>query len=395
MNQSESKSDTVLKNKINFDLFGIVRMRLENPTEDDIESMKKQIGFEPSEFEYEPDIIIRFTPDLVTPDFAFLDINSAGFTKDDFYLISSEKPYKKIKIPFEKIGSKIEIVCEHGVKSIPLLNHLINFTFLGKNYLPLHSSGLSFNGKGMLIMGWAHGGKTSALMSFAMHGANYVGDDWVILYPKENLMYGLPLPISIKEWQFSQIPKLLPKKNAKQKMIFGIIHSLDFVYKYASKIGMNKIALINLLGDVLPTLKKQLKVQISPGKIFGDRIQKNGTPLNFVLLTLSHGSEEIRIEECDWKEVVDRMINSNKFEQISMFKFYEVFKFAFPNRKNEFLENSVQLQHQLLTEALMNKKSYKVSHPYPVEFEKLYSQLNQTIFESKEFKQEKSINIIN
>jgi len=395
MIQSESKSETTLKNKIDFDLFGIVRIRLENPSVDDIKSMKKQIGFEPSEIENEPDIIIRFTSDFVTQDFTFLDINSAGFTKDDFYLISGEKPFKKIKIPFEKIGSKIEIVCEHGMKSIPLLNHIINFTLLGKNYLPLHSSGMSFNGKGMLIMGWAHGGKTSALMSFAMHGARYVGDDWVILSPEENLMYGLPLPISIKEWQFSQIPKLLPPKNAKQKMIFGIIHSIDFVHKCASKIGMNKIALINLLGDVLPTLKKQLKVQIPPGKIFGDRIEKNGTPLNFVLLTLSHGNEEIRIEECDWEEVVERMINSNKFEQISMFKFYEVFKFAFPNRKNEFLENSIQLQHQLLTKALMNIKSFKVLHPYPVEFEKLYSQLNQTIFESNGYKQEKSINIIN
>ena len=395
MNQSESKSDTILKNKINFDLFGIVRIRLENPTEDDIKSVKKQIGFEPSKFEDEPDIIIRFTSDLVTKDFTFLDINSAGFTQDDFYLISGEKPYKKIKIPFEKIGSKIEIVCEHGVKSIPLLNHLINFTFLGKNYLPLHSSGLSVNDKGVLIMGWAHGGKTSALMSFAMHGAYYVGDDWVILNPKEKLMYGLPLPVSIKEWQFSQIQKLLPKKTTKQKMIFGIIHSIDFVYRNASRIGMKKIALINLLGDVLPTLKKQLKVQIPPGKIFGDRIQKNGTPLNFVLLTLSHGSDEIHIEECNWEEVADRMINSNKFEQMSMFKFYEVFKFAFPNRKNEFLENSIRLQHQLLSEALMDKKSYKVTHPYPVEFEKLYNRLNEAIFESNGYKKEKSISIKN
>ena len=185
MNATETQPNSEIKNKADFNLFDVIGIRLENPTEDDIKSMKKQIGFDPSEFEYEPDIIIRFTSDLVTQDFTFLDINSAGFTKDDFYLISSEKPYKKIKVPFEKIGSKIEIVCEHGVKSIPLLNHLINFTFLGKNYLPLHSSGLSFNGKGMLIMGWAHGGKTSALMSFAMHGAYYVGDDWVILYPKE------------------------------------------------------------------------------------------------------------------------------------------------------------------------------------------------------------------
>jgi len=43
-----------------------------------------------------PDITIHFTSELNTPGFTFLGLNSAGFTKDDFYLISQENPHKKI-----------------------------------------------------------------------------------------------------------------------------------------------------------------------------------------------------------------------------------------------------------------------------------------------------------
>lgn len=393
MNVNQMYQNTVVKNQVDFNLFDIVGIRLENPTDDDIKSMKKQIGVDPAELNFVPDITIHFISELNTSGFTFLGLNSAGFTKDDFYLISREKPHKKIQVPFEKIGSKITITCEHGVKSIPLLNHIINFTFLGKDYLPLHSSALYFNGNGLLIMGWTKGGKTETLMSFANHGAQYVGDEWVILSPNGELMYGLPVPICIWEWQFSQIPNLLPKLNAKKKIVFSAVHFLDFLYRFSSRIGMGKVSLVKLLEEALPVFKRQLNIRVLPKEIFKDRIQKNGTPIDFVLLAVSHDNENILVEEHDWAEIVDRMINSNECEQMSFFEFYSVFKFAFPNKKNEFLENSKQLQHHLLTDALSGKKSYQVSHPYPVEFEKLYKQLQYSIFEPEYNNQEALVNI--
>ena len=393
MIQSESKSETTLKNKIDFDLFGIVRIRLENPSVDDIKSMKKQIGFDPVESNFEPDITIQFTSELSTPGFTFLGLNSAGYTKDDFYLISGEKTYKKIKIPFEKIGSKITITCEHGVKSIPLLNHIVNFTFLGKNYLPLHSSAVYINGNGLLVMGWTKGGKTETLMSFANHGAHYVGDEWVILSPNGEFMYGLPVPICIWEWQFSQIPNLLPKLNAKTKIVFSAVHFLDFVYRFSSRIGLGKVSPVNLLEEALPAFKRQLNIRVLPKEIFKDRIKKNGAAIDFVLLAVSHDKENILIEEYDWAKIVDRMIYSNACEQMPFFEFYNVFKFAFPKKKNEFLENTEQLQHHLLTNALSRKKSYQVSHPYPVEFEQLYNKLYNKIFDSNKYESKFLVNV--
>jgi len=383
MNVTETQPNTEIKNKVDFNLFDIVGIRLENPTDDDIKSIKNQLGVEPKDINNEPDITIRFTSKLYTPNFSFIGLNSAGFTEDNFFLISEESPDKKIQIPFEKIGGRINIICEQGVKSIPLLNDIINFTFLGKNYLPLHSSGLYFNGKGLLIMAWANGGKTSTLISFARHGASYVGDEWIVLSPNDNLMYGLPGTISIKEWQLKQISQLLPKIEFKKRIVFAAVHLIDSIHKYIKKIGFGKSTVAGLLAKALPALKRQLKIEILPEKIFTDKQQKNGTPIDFILLAVSHDDFKILVEKCDWFEIAGRMINSNKFEQLSFLKFYNVFKFAFPEKTNEFLENSGYIQNQLLLKAFNNKNSFKVFHPYPVEIEQLYNQINQTIFESK------------
>jgi hypothetical protein len=195
-------------------------------------------------------------------------------------------------------------------------------------------------------------------------------------------MYGLPVPICIWEWQFHEIPQLLPKLDAKKRIVFSSIHFLSFLHRFFSRIGLSEVALIKLLEEALPVFKRQLNIRVLPKIIFKSKIQENGTPINFVLLVVSHDSEKIEVEKYESQEVTDRMINSNECEQMPFFEFYNVFKFAFPTRENEFLENTKQIQYQLLSKALSGKRTYKVSHPYPVKFEQLYDHINQSVFKS-------------
>jgi len=45
----------------------------------------------------------------------------------------------------------------------------------------VHASAVVYNGVGILMAGWAHCGKTAALLGFASKGAEYVGEEWVLL----------------------------------------------------------------------------------------------------------------------------------------------------------------------------------------------------------------------
>ena len=73
---------------------------------------------------------------------------------------------------------------------------------------------------------------------------------------------------------------------------------------------------------------------------------------------------------------------SNLYELKSFNNYYSIFKFAFHGVKNDFLENVDEIYNKLLPNALSGIESYKVLHPYPVSYEKLY-QAMKPIFETK------------
>jgi hypothetical protein len=369
------KSKNILNNRkvIDYDIHGIVGIRLINPTAKDACAVANGLSQHQSAIEGEPDITIYFKEKLPTPALTYLGLDYAGFTDEGFYILSS-KENLKVRIPFEKIGSHFEILCESGLHSLPWLFDLINFTLLKKNYLPLHASAFVYNGVGIVVTGWTKGGKTEALLSFANHGAHYVGDEWAILSGDGKEMFGIPVPICVWEWYFKSIPKLLPKVGMQRKILFKIIHSLDLIHRGLEKVSFKNSFPVKILGQALPSLKRQLNIRALPEELFKNRVCKLATP-DKIILSISQNDPNIYVEECDPSEIAKRMISSNELEQAPFLEFYKAFKFAFPNLRNEFLENIDELQYALLCSAFANKKAYKVYHPYPVSLENLFNQL--------------------
>jgi hypothetical protein len=370
-----SKSENFHNNNngVDFDIHGIVGIRLINPTAGDVSAIANQFGQYRSTIEREPDIVIFIKEKLPTPSLTYLGLDYAGFTDEGFYILSS-KENLKVLIPFDKIGSQLEIMCESGLHSLPWLLEVINLMFLKKNYIPLHASAFVYKGVGIVVTGWTKGGKTEALLSFANHGAHYVGDEWVILSSDGKEMFGMPVPICVWEWYFKSIPKLLPKVGMQKKILFKVIHSLDVIHRRLENGSFKNSFPVKTLGQTLPALKRQLNIRALPEELFKNRVCKLATP-DKIILSISQNDPNIYVEECDPSEIAKRMISSNELEQAPFLEFYKAFKFAFPNFRNEFLENIDELQYALLCSAFANKEAYKVYHPYPVPFEDLFNQL--------------------
>jgi hypothetical protein len=107
-------------NHIEVDYLGAVGIRFENISRKDVSSIVNNFSVFEKELDREPEIIVRFVDRLETPDLIFLGLDYAAFDKENFYLISDPVHKNKVSIPFDKIGQKLEIICEKGVKSIPL-----------------------------------------------------------------------------------------------------------------------------------------------------------------------------------------------------------------------------------------------------------------------------------
>ena len=363
-------------NYIEVDYLGAAGIRFENISRKEVSSIVNNFSAFEKELDREPEIVVHFVDRLETPDLIFLGLDYAAFDNEKFYLISDPVSKKKVSIPFNKIGQKIEIICEKGVKSIPLLNHIINFYLIKNNFVPIHSSGFYFDNKGILVMGWTKGGKTETLLSFANHGAEYVGDEWVVLKPDGSEMCGLHVPVTIWKWQLSYIKKIVKNIGLVNKLIFSTISILEVINNISIKLELDKAFPFKLLGQGLPHLRKLLKIRKSPEDLFKDKIRSSMIRLDAIVLALSHESNKIVAKECEPEEIIKRMIHSNDYEQLPFFEFYKAFKYAFPERSNEFLDNIKNIHSGLLLNALQGKKSFKISHPYPVSFEALFSKLS-------------------
>src|SRR5215471_5311012 len=104
--------------KIDFDLHGIVGIRLLNATDKDIATLKKQLGPIQSSLTRSPDIVISFVDQIqLRSSVRYLGVDEVGFTDDSFLIFRGKhKARIKTQIPFDKIGTEqCEIVCESGL----------------------------------------------------------------------------------------------------------------------------------------------------------------------------------------------------------------------------------------------------------------------------------------
>jgi hypothetical protein len=361
---------------VDFDMYGIVGIRLINPAARDAARLRKLLAPFKARLDREPDITVRFERNLAPPALNYLGLNSMAFTEEDFYLLDRSSGQVAARIPFDKIGQPCEIVCQSGLGSVPQLLELTRLAFLRKNYVSVHGAAFLYNGKGILVAGWSKGGKTEALVSFANHGAHYVADEWVLVSGDGQRMLGLPIPVTLWDWQLEQVsPDLMPEMSSERKFLFRSIHSLEVIHNTFGRGRLKGFLPLKVLRGLMPVFKTRLNVREPPHILFKDRYCDQGATVDKLFLVMSHSEPDIVITPCAPIELARRMVNSNEYELEYAVQKYRAFKFAFPQRENPFLERAPELRSSLLHQAFEGKEAYKVFHPYPVSFEELFSHL--------------------
>ncbi len=360
---------------VDFDIHGALGIRTVDAAAGDVAALISQLGSPQPLHDREPDLTIRFQEDFAPRRLTYLGLNSMAFDDDGFYILGRRNGRIKARIPFDEIGEPCEILCQRGIGAIPLLYEIINLILLKKAYIPLHASAFHYQGKGILVMGWTKGGKTESLLSFANHGASYVGDEAVVVSSDGRAMFGLPIPITMWDWQFKDIPNLLPPISAQKKFLLKSLRGLEAIHHRADQGRLGRLLPFKLLSKAMPTLARQRHVTATPQTLFGDRVYARPAPVDKLFLALSHNTPEIRIEACEPKEIAQRMRSSNEAEQMHFFEHYKAFRYAFPQAENKFLDDLNERQNYLIHQALAGKQAYKVYHPYPVSFEALFTHM--------------------
>jgi hypothetical protein len=362
---------------VDYDIHGLIGVRLVAPSQANIAAVNAQIG-PPSPRELrQPDIVVRYLDRLSVGSLRYVDLGKTAFSEAQFMVFPEGAAKGKVIIPFERIGTECEILCERSVGWIPLLIPIINLTALKKHgCVPLHASAFAHEGTGVLVTGWVKSGKSEALLAFSQQGATYIGGEWVLLSSDGNSMYGLPGTFRMWDWQGRELSHL--EQIGGHAWLFHLIRLLDSAQR-AMPEALLRLGPLKLLREGMPALRRQLNFRVEPKVIFGDRCGRLTGHPGKIFIGMVHSDERVLIERAETNTVADQLACAMEFELTSLMSHYRAFKFAFPEIRNEFLERVHDVLRDALQEALANKEIYMLYHPHPVSFENLYQEMKNVL----------------
>lgn len=365
-----------------FDLHGIVGIRVLDASPADVATITRQIGPLAAPLDREPDITVRFVDRLPEPGrMTYAGWPDSAAAGDDFYLLRGKDGVAaRTLLPVDAVGGRCNIVCERGGGPVPHLLAVMNITALTKGVLPLHASAFIYRGAGVLATGWAKGGKTETLLAFAARGAHYVGDEWVYLTPDGN-MYGVPEPIRLWHWHVAQLPALRAALPRSTRARLGALPAI------ASSTAALAEAMSGLPASVLrraaPVLRRQAWVQVPPAQLFGHEAVALRGRLDHVVLVVSHDREEVSIEPIAGSQVASRMLASLEDERSTFLQMYRQFRFLFPERRAAVVDQASDIESRLLRHLLSDRPAHLLRHPYPVRLESLVEPVESVLAASR------------
>jgi hypothetical protein len=350
---------------VDLDLHGLVGIRLLDPAPGDVRTVRRQLGLAPTVLSREPDLVLRFCDELPTTGPLRL-LGAGSFAHDDesfFVLTSGGGRRRKVKLSFEQLGQpQSEVVCEHGAAPIPLLMDVLNLTALSLDVLPLHASAFTVNGTGVLVTGWAKGGKTETLLGFMATGATHVGDEWVYL-PGDGRLLGIPEPMRVWQWHLDDLPLLRDRVSRRDRTR---LRTLDWAERAIRGVGRRAggSSAVTRTADVVG---RQRFVHVRPSAFFGAPAVSLEGKLDRLFLTVTHDDQSTIVLPTTGQDVARRMAASLQLERARLWEAYRHSLFGFPGRRCPALDTAGDKESDLLAARLSEVPAHEVRHPYPVD----------------------------
>jgi hypothetical protein len=368
---------TTRQGEIDFDLHGLVGVRLLDASAADATAVSRQLGPIRATLDREPDIVVRFVDRLRPGRLHLLGVDDAGFTDEAFLVLRAKhKARARVQIGFHEIGARPEIVCERGLPAVPLLIPILNLTVLANGALPLHAAAFSYEGRGVVATGWSKGGKTETLLGFMAQGAEYVGDEWVYVDAEGDRVYGIPEPIRLWEWHLRQLPEYRVAIRRGDLRRLRALKLVQWLERLVPDGAIGGLPPARAFRRVLPLVKGQLFVDVDPQRLFGAGCGSLAAPFDSLFFVGSHEAPEIAVRPVEPGEVARRMVFSLQHERLPFTAYYLKFRFAFPDLANPLIEEAEKLQRERLGLVLAGKPTYAVDHPHPVSIPALFDAIS-------------------
>lgn len=364
-----------------FDIHGVLGIRLLDPSPADVAAVSKQLGMLKKPLLREPDVTFRFMGRLPYPPKQASEREQEKSAEEAFFVFGEKTQRVLARIPFDRLGSPCEIVCQRGLRSVPLLMPILSLTALAKGLVSVHASAFVYRGTGILVVGQAESGKTTMLLGFASKGAEYIGDEWVLVDGNGQAMYGLRRDIELSPSHFETVPEVRRMIKRSRLWPFEGLRCVGGIQQIIGRVVGRSFTTHAL--KAISGLQRRILPKVEPQAVFGGRVGSLIAKPGKVFLLISHGPPTVEVKPISALEMARRIAASIQHEQAGFMERYLAFKSAFPERWNSGADESTASQYVLLARALTATDTYTVRHPHKIAFSALYAAL-QPFCESRE-----------
>jgi hypothetical protein len=354
---------------VDYDIHGLVGIRLVEPSAGDVSAVSAQLGPEGS-LSGEPDLTIRFVDDLQpSSTVSWIQPHEVGFTDEGFFVFTPDSaPSPRARLALDGPGRAWELRCRSGLGAVPLLLPLLDLIMLAKGAIALHASAFTYRGSGVVVAGWARSGKTTALLAFMARGVAFIGDDRVYLDPGEKRIYGLAQPLALRATHLAELPAVADTVGRHGRSRLRLAAALERTASTAARLE----SLRNVAGRIAG-VASDANVSVSPDRLFGDCTLQGR--LDKAFLAIAHDRPDVRLEPVEPRRLAERLLFSLRTERLPLRRLYYAFRYAFPDAAEVFEEEAEEAETERLAEAFEGTETYVLFHPFPAPVQAIHDAL--------------------
>lgn len=355
--------------EVDLSLHGVVRVRLVDPTPDNLAGVLGDTGLERASYDEEPHVTVRFVERLEVGVVELLGAEAGAAPEGYLHLPPPHWSGGRSLLPLTEVGGSCTLVCERSVRRVPLLIEVLNLTAGVLGLLPLHGAAfVTRDGVGWVAAGWSKGGKTETLLAVAGRGAHVVGDEWV--YLRDDRALGSTHRMRLWDWQIAQLPEIEARLPAGQRRRRRVIDLVTRMHTAAPR-QVRPTLPYRALSMLMPTVAAQSGVYVEPGEVFPAGALLPSCAVDRLLLVLSTTDGRVRTDPVDPLEVARRMAASLDYERRDLTEALVRYRFAMPDARNPWLESVQEREAALLRAAFAGRPAWSLRHPYPVALQEL------------------------
>lgn len=348
-------------------------LKLSHATPADIRNVKRLVGGIDAPANSDGHLHLQFmAPTRFNATWRNLDRNYA-YTTDGRILYTYKRTPIEVRLPQTLENPDCpRLTYAPGSRRFPLLRSILNVVAAEHQIVGVHGTAFTLQDQGFLVCGWPGGGKTGMLLTFLLHGAEYLSAEWAYISDEGSLLHGTPETIRLRDWHVRNSKGRLGAVRLRDQIRLSGIRCIESAVSGLSRsINWTRTRQSEWLNELSAKLRKRAFVDRPAEDLLGHPVHRRAAPIHTILFVGTHRSPTIQVEQLETGEAKRRLRALQEGDLDDFVQLCGRWDYAFADTSC-WLADYRNRSEALLESLVHNKACYSIAHPSDVDLDCLF-----------------------